>query len=91
MRLHYVYILASRSGVLYVGVTNDLRRRLHEHRASKIGFTAEYHCHRLVYFEVITGGRRAALAREKQLKRRRRERKVALIEQRNPWWDDLGS
>ena len=87
VRQLHVYILASRSRVLYVGVTNDLRRRIYEHRTARTGFTAAYRVHRLVYFETI-GPPIAAIAREKELKRWRRERKVALIEATNPeWWD----
>ena len=84
----YVYILASKSRVLYVGVTNDLRRRLHEHRTSRIGFTAAYRVHRLVYFEAI-GPPVAAISREKELKRWTRKKKVALIRSTNPKWIDL--
>jgi putative endonuclease len=84
----FVYILASKSGVLYVGVTNDLQRRLREHRASKVGFTAAYRVHRLVYFEKL-GPPLAAIAREKQLKRWTRRRKLALIKSVNPYLVDL--
>jgi putative endonuclease len=84
----YVYILASKSGVLYVGVTNDLRRRVHEHRTSKVGFTAAYRVHRLVYFETL-GPPIAAIAREKELKGWTRERKLRLIESTNPVLRDL--
>ena len=88
MRQLYVYILASTSRVLYVGVTNNLWCRVYEHRTSTIGFTAAYHVHRLVYFETI-GPPRAAIAREKQLKRWTRRKKVALIQSVNPKWLDL--
>ena len=90
MRQLYVYILASKSGVLYVGVTNDLHRRLHEHRTAKFGFTAAYHVHRLVYFEVV-GPPRAAIAREKELKKWTREKKLRLIEATNPALRDLAA
>jgi putative endonuclease len=89
MPSYYVYILASRSRTLYVGVTRDLVRRLHEHRSGLIpGFTSRYHIHRLVYFET-TNDVRAAIAREKQIKGWVRERKVELITSANPTWRDL--
>ncbi len=88
MRRLYVYILASKSGVLYVGVTNDVRRRVHEHRTARFSFTAAYRVHRLVYFEAIDGPR-AAIAREKQLKGWTRRRKLALVRGANPKWADL--
>jgi putative endonuclease len=86
---YYLYVLASRSRVLYTGVTNELVRRVQEHRDGVIaGFTKEYRVHRLVYFEMFRDVR-AAIAREKQIKRWRREKKVWLIEERNPGWEDL--
>jgi putative endonuclease len=89
MPSYYVYILASRSRTLYVGVTRDLVRRLHEHRSGLIpGFTSRYHIHRLVYFET-TNDIRSAIAREKQIKGWIRERKVELIVSANPTWRDL--
>ena len=89
MRTYYVYIMASRSRVLYTGVTNDLGRRVHQHKRSLTpGFTSRYHITRLVYFEEF-GDVRDAIAREKQLKGWVRSRKVRLIEQKNPTWEDL--
>jgi putative endonuclease len=89
MRTYYVYIMASRSRVLYTGVTNDLGRRVHEHKRSlTLGFTSRYHITRLVYFEEF-GDVRDAIAGEKQLKGWVRSRKVRLIEQKNPTWEDL--
>jgi len=88
VRRLYVYILSSKSGVLYVGVTNDIQRRVFEHRTAKLGFTAAYRVHRLVYFEAIKGPR-AAIAREKQIKRWTRQRKLALVRSANPRWADL--
>ena len=88
-RQYYVYMMASKSRALYIGVTNDLRRRVHEHKAGEIdGFTRKYKVNRLVYFEVTTEVR-SALAREKQLKAWRRSKKVELIETQNPVWSDL--
>jgi putative endonuclease len=85
-------MLASRRhGTLYVGVTNDLVRRCWEHRAGLAeGFTRRYHVHRLVWFEHHEDIE-AAIAREKRLKRWRRDWKIALIEEQNPEWSDLYS
>jgi putative endonuclease len=86
----FVYILASRFKTLYIGVTNDLERRLAEHRMRTPGsFTARYRIDRLAHFEVY-GSPKEAIMREKQLKGWRRERKVDLIESMNPGWEDLG-
>lgn len=88
-RQFHVYILASRSRVLYVGVTGDLVRRLFEHRTHAVpGFTARYRIDRLMHFEETTDAH-AAISREKQIKGWRRSKKVALIEQANPQWQDL--
>src|SRR5882724_2742552 len=84
-----VYILASRSRTLYTGVTNDLMARMARHRAGKPGsFTMRYRIHRLVHFETF-GEVRAAIAREKEIKHWPRSRKIALIEEKNPGWNDL--
>ncbi len=89
MKQYYVYILASKSCVLYVGVTNDLQRRIFEHREKRVpGFTKKYNIARLVYFEVYENIR-DAIAREKQIKRWRREKKIVLIQATNPTWRDL--
>jgi putative endonuclease len=86
---YYVYIMASQSGVLYTGVTNDLSRRVHEHKEGLIpGFTQKYKVCQLVYYET-TNNVNAAIAREKQIKGWRREKKVKLVETINPGWDDL--
>ena len=88
-RQYYVYLMASHSRTLYVGMTNDLRRRVYEHKAKLIkGFTRKYNITRLVHFEA-TSEVRSALAREKEIKAWRREKKVALIEAGNPAWRDL--
>jgi putative endonuclease len=84
----FVYILASKSRRLYVGVTSNLWTRLHQHRAGSSHFTAKYRINRLVYFEQL-GPPIAALEREKQIKAFRRSKKVALVEAANPTWDDL--
>ena len=86
---YFVYIVSSRSRVLYVGVTNDLHLRLAQHRARQIpGFTAKYHVNQLVFFE-STPNISAAIAREKQIKGWLRRKKIALIEEMNPTWRDL--
>ncbi|MBQ6390332.1 MAG: GIY-YIG nuclease family protein [Eggerthellaceae bacterium] len=74
---------------MYIGMTNDLRRRLHEHRQELVdGFTKKYHVHKLVYYEQ-TSDVNAAIAREKQLKGWNRKRKNALVMSMNPEWNDL--
>ena len=91
MHEYVVYILASRSRTLYVGVTSDPSRRIHEHKCGAIpGFTRTYGITRLVYFE-RTSDVGAAIAREKQLKRWPRWRKDRLIEAANPDWVDLSA
>jgi putative endonuclease len=89
-KTYYVYILASkRNGTLYIGVTNDLERRLYEHKNNLIeGFTKKYNVHHLVYYEDVNDIQ-SALQREKQLKRWTRKWKVELIEKVNPEWRDL--
>ena len=85
----YVYILASKSRVLYTGVTSRLEARISEHKAGAFdGFTARYRVHRLVYYQSFSNIL-PAIRREKQIKRWRREKKVALIEIDNPTWEDL--
>ena len=86
----FVYIMTNRpDGVLYVGVTSDLLRRVHEHRTGAIvGFTKRYNLHRLVWFEEH-GTAEQAILREKRIKRWRRAWKVRLIAERNPDWRDL--
>ncbi len=88
---YYTYILASeRNGTLYIGITNDLERRISEHKSSIIpqSFTAKYHVHSLVYFEEF-GSVSEAITREKQLKTWGRTWKIELIEKENPEWKDL--
>ena len=90
-RSYFVYILSSDRGVLYVGVTSDLRRRLAAHQQGKVeSFTSRYRVHRLVYFEE-TRDIRSALEREKQIKSWRREKKLALIREANPKFEDLSA
>jgi putative endonuclease len=86
---YFTYIVASRSHTLYIGVTGNLRERIFKHKWKEYdGFTAKYNCDRLVWFESFDGIE-AAIAREKQLKGWKRERKIALIEKMNPTWVDL--
>jgi putative endonuclease len=86
---YFTYMMASRSRTLYIGVTGDLLKRVFQHKWGELGgFTSKYNCDRLVWFEshqLVTG----AIAREKQLKAWRREKKLALIEKSNPAWVDL--
>jgi putative endonuclease len=88
---YYIYVMASRSRTLYVGVTGDLEHRVDEHKRGALpGFTSRYRVSRLVYFEA-TENARSAIAREKEMKGWRRAKKVALIESGNPTWDDLAA
>ncbi len=89
MKTYYVYILASKSRTLYTGVTNNLERRVVQHR-SKLheGFTARYNINRLVYYEAFSDIREA-ISREKQIKGWGRMKKITLIESVNRDWKDL--
>ena len=88
-RTYFVYILSSLRGTLYIGVTNNLVRRVHQHKSKLMpGFTARYDVDRLMYYETF-GDIRDAIAREKQLKGWVRRKKVALIEKDNAGWRDL--
>jgi putative endonuclease len=87
---YYVYLLASKKhGTLYLGVTNDLVRRVYEHRTKAVeGFTKRYAVDKLVWFE-IHDNVEAAITREKELNKWRRDWKIRLIEEQNPEWTDL--
>ena len=86
---YYVYIMTNFSRTLYTGVTNDLERRVWQHKKKVLpGFTSKYNITKLVYFEK-TSDIHAAIAREKQIKGWTRKKKIALIESLNPEWDDL--
>ena len=89
--IYHVYIMASASGVLYTGVTSCLEARVAQHKGKLLaGFSAQYNTTKLVYFEPFCDVR-DAIAREKQLKRWRREKKVFLIERANRTWRDLSA
>lgn len=91
MKKYYVYILASKNKVLYIGMTNELSRRIYEHKNSLIdGFTKSYNVHDLVYYE-IQPNLESAIKREKQLKNWHRQWKINLIESKNIEWKDLYS
>ena len=91
MKQYYVYIMTNRSGTLYTGMTNDLKRRVYQHKRKLIpGFTTKYNIMRLVYYEE-TNDVRAAIAREKEIKGWLRKKKIALIESTNPKWKDLAA
>jgi putative endonuclease len=86
----WVYIVASRSGTLYIGVTNNIERRMREHKSGEFeGFASKYGCNRLVYYESFDEVQKA-MNREKQLKGWVRSKKIVLIESLNPRWADLG-
>ena len=92
MREHryFTYIVCSRTGTLYIGMTNNIDRRVLQHKSGEIkGFASQYHCDRLVYYESFDDVHKA-IGREKQLKGWTRAKKIALIESQNPRWADLG-
>ncbi|MGI9430017.1 MAG: GIY-YIG nuclease family protein [Bythopirellula sp.] len=89
MNEYYVYIMSNQSKTLYAGVTNDLERRVREHRLKiNVGFTSRYNITRLVWFEGFPDIDQAIEA-EKRIKRWKRSKKIALIERENPHWEDL--
>lgn len=88
---YYVYIMSNRSKTTYTGVTNNLERRVYQHKSKQIqGFTAKYNLTRLVYYEETTDVL-SAISREKTIKGWLRAKKVALIESINPTWKDLSA
>ena len=89
MKQYYVYIMTNKSRTLYTGVTNNLQRRVYQHKNKLIdGFTKKYNITKLVYYET-TNNISAAIAREKQIKGWLRRKKIALIKSVNPEWRDL--
>jgi putative endonuclease len=88
---YYVYIMSNRSKTIYTGVTNNLERRVYQHKSKQIqGFTAKYNLTRLVYYGETTDVL-SAISREKTIKGSLRAKKVALIESVNPTWKDLSA
>ena len=89
-KIYYVYLITNwNDNVMYVGVTNNLERRIYEHKHKLVeGFSAKYNVNKLVYFEE-TPDVNTALAREKEIKKWRREKKNALVQNSNPTWQDL--
>lgn len=86
---YFVYIVCSRSGTLYIGMTNSMYRRALQHKRGEIdGFASKYGCDRLVYYESFDHVHKA-IGREKQLKGWSRGKKIALIESKNPRWEDF--
>ena len=91
MKTYYFYIMASKTCTLYTGITSNIKKRVYEHKNHLIpGFTDKYNIDRLIYFETF-GDSLSAIAREKQIKRWRREKKINLIESTNPQWLDLAA
>ena len=87
---YFTYIVCSRSGTLYIGMTNSIDRRVLQHKSGEIeGFARKHHCDRLVYCQSFDDVHKA-IGREKQLKGWTRAKKIALIESQNPRWADLG-
>ena len=91
MKTYYVYIMVSETGTLYTGITSNLKRRVFEHKAKAVpGFTTQYDVKKLVYVETFKAPA-PAINREKQIKSWRREKKIKLIDTKNPAWDDLAA
>ncbi len=91
VREFYIYIMASQSGTLYIGVTNNVKQRVYQHKEHLVGgFTDKYNIDKLLYVET-TSDPLSAIRREKQLKRWRREKKISLINSQNPDWNDLAA
>jgi len=91
MKQYYVYIMTNKSGTLYTGVTNNLARRVYEHKQKLVpGFTQKYRITKLVYFE-SSSDVMAAINREKEIKDWRRAKKIALVNTVNPTWEDLSA
>lgn len=89
MKQYFVYIMANNAKMTYIGVTNDLKRRVYQHKEKLIpGYTAKYNLTQLIYFET-TSDIKSAILREKQMKGWLRARKIDLINEHNPGWKDL--
>ena len=86
---HYVYIMTDKSGTLYVGMTNDLKKRVYQHKQKMVeGFTKKYNITRLLYYETFDDTL-SAIRAERKIKGWLREKKIKLIESKNPGWTDL--
>ena len=92
MSNYYLYIITNKHNtVLYVGITNDVMRRMYEHKKKLVkGFSSKYNCSKLVYFE-SSQDVKSIIQREKEIKKWRREKKIILIEKMNPNWIDLSN
>ncbi|MCI0329548.1 MAG: GIY-YIG nuclease family protein [candidate division Zixibacteria bacterium] len=91
MKQYYVYIMTNKSGTFYTGVTNNLVRRVYEHKQKQVpGFTKKYKITKLIYFE-SSPDVMAAINREKEIKDWRRAKKIALVNTLNPAWEDLSA
>ena len=89
MKTFYTYIMASDSGTLYIGMTNNIKKRVHQHKHHLIpGFTDEHNIENLLYVETFHDAS-SAIKREKQLKSWSRKKKINLIDSKNPTWNDL--
>ena len=89
MKTFYVYIITSKTGTLYIGLTSNIKRRVYEHKQHIVpGFTDKYDIDHLLYFETLVDSL-SAIRREKQIKAWRRDKKVQLIDSQNPGWNDL--
>lgn len=89
MKTYYIYIMASKTGTLYVGLTSNIKRRVYQHKQHEVpGFTDKYYIDRLLYFETLCDSL-SAIRREKQIKAWRRDKNVQLIDSQNPGWNDL--
>ncbi|PKL44948.1 MAG: endonuclease [Planctomycetes bacterium HGW-Planctomycetes-1] len=89
MKNYYIYIMSSKSRTLYIGMTNDIKKRVYQHKNHLVpGFTDKYNVIHLVYVETVSDPL-SAISREKQIKKWRREKKVYLVESINPEWKDL--
>ena len=91
MNQYYIYIMTNKSGTLYVGMTNDIKKRVYEHKNKLIaGFTKKYNINRLIYFETFSDVY-SAITREKTIKGWLRKKKIDLVNSTNPYWNDLSS
>jgi len=91
MNQYYIYIMTNKSGTLYVGMTNDIKKRVYEHKNKLIaGFTKKHNINRLIYFETFSDVH-SAITREKTIKGWLRKKKIDLVNNTNPYWNDLSN